>query len=358
MMIENLNRLRVVLAAAAGGVLLAVGMPMVAAVSPAEAAFPGQNGKIAFSSTRDGNGEIYTMSSNGQAIDRLTNNPKPSFEAAWSPDGNKIAFMSTRDGNNEIYTMNANGTGLDRLTNDPKADGKPAWSPDGNKIAFESNRDGNLEIYTMNPNGQGIDPLTNSPATDFQPAWSPNGDKIAFTSNRDDNVEIYTMNANGQGVDRLTNNPARDSYPDWQPLSPAPNPTPPNPTPPNNPSPPNNTTAPKVLSTSPQANASRVAPTASLKATFSEKMQPASLKSAFKLFKNKKGSNTNKLSARVSYNAATKQATLNPSNSLRRGVTYKAVVTTEAKDVAGNQLDQNPTKAGLQQKVWSFKVRR
>ena len=65
MMIENLNRLRVVLAAAAGGVLLAVGMPMVAAVSPAEAAFPGQNGKIAFTSNRDGNLEIYTMNPNG-----------------------------------------------------------------------------------------------------------------------------------------------------------------------------------------------------------------------------------------------------------------------------------------------------
>jgi hypothetical protein len=87
-------------------------------------------------------------------------------------------------------------------------------------------------------------------------------------------------------------------------------------------------------------------------------MQPASLKSAFKLFNKKKGSNTNKLSARVSYNAATKQATLDPTTSLRRGVTYKAVVSTGAKDVAGNPLDQNPTKAGLQQKVWTFTVRR
>ena len=81
------------------------------------------------------------------------------------------------------------------------------------------------------------------------------------------------------------------------------------------------------------------------------------LKSAFKLFNKKEGS-SNKLSATVSYNAATKQATLNPTTSLRRGVTYKAVVSTEAKDVAGNPLDQNPTKAGLQQKVWSFTVRR
>jgi hypothetical protein len=47
-------------------------------------------------------------------------------------------------------------------------------------------------------------------------------------------------------------------------------------------------------------------------------------------------------------------ATLNPTNSLRAGVTYKAVVTTGAKDEAGNPLDQNTTNTGLQQKRWVF----
>ena len=64
------------------------------------------------------------------------------------------------------------------------------------------------------------------------------------------------------------------------------------------------------------------------------------------------------LEATVSYSAATDKATLNPTNSLRRGLTYQAVVTTRAKDVAGDQLDQNTTTSGLQQKVWSFTVRK
>src|SRR5215211_4315556 len=98
-------------------------------------------------------------------------------------------------------------------------------------------------------------------------------------------------------------------------------------------------------------------PKASLRATFSEKMRASSINGkTFKLFK-KKGS-TKKLSARVTYNAATKKATLNPTTSLRRGLTYKAVVTTGAKDVAGNRLDQKRTTKGLQQKVWVFTVRR
>jgi Bacterial Ig-like domain len=46
------------------------------------------------------------------------------------------------------------------------------------------------------------------------------------------------------------------------------------------------------------------------------------------------------LEATVSYSAATDKATLNPTNSLQSGATYRAVVTTGAKDLAGNPLAQ------------------
>ena len=74
---------------------------------------------------------------------------------------------------------------------------------------------------------------------------------------------------------------------------------------------------------------------------------------AFKLFR--KGS-TNQISAQVSNDAATDIATLNPTNNLKRGATYKAVVTTVAKDMAGNRLKQDGSRAGLQQKVWFFEI--
>ena len=97
-------------------------------------------------------------------------------------------------------------------------------------------------------------------------------------------------------------------------------------------------TAPTVMSTVPAANATGVALTTNVTATLSEDMEASSINgNTFTL--SKKGSNT-KLAATVSYDAATDTATLDPTNSLRRGVTYKAVVSTGAKDLAGNSLPQ------------------
>jgi hypothetical protein len=110
----------------------------------------------------------------------------------------------------------------------------------------------------------------------------------------------------------------------------------------------------QVISTTPRANATAVAPISNIKATFSEDMMSSSINTTtFKLFE--QGSTT-KVGATVSYSASTDTATLDPTNSLKSGVTYKAVVTTGAKDVAANPLDQNPAAAGLQQKAWTFTV--
>jgi hypothetical protein len=112
------------------------------------------------------------------------------------------------------------------------------------------------------------------------------------------------------------------------------------------------TTPPTVTSTFP-ASGGEVGPAANIRATFSEDMRAASVKDAFKLFK--KGS-TNQIDAQVRYNADTDTATLDPTTNLRRGATYKAVVSTVAKDEAGNRLDQDDSRAGLQQKVWFFEI--
>src|ERR1700694_2379111 len=63
----------------------------------ASAAFPGNNGKIVFSSTRDGNYQIYVMNTDGSGQTRLTTNAARDSAPTWSPNGTKIAFTSDRD---------------------------------------------------------------------------------------------------------------------------------------------------------------------------------------------------------------------------------------------------------------------
>jgi len=120
--------------------------------------------------------------------------------------------------------------------------------------------------------------------------------------------------------------------------------------------------SPKVSSTTPTIGATGVKRGASLAATFSEKMTRSTLGTAtFKLFRvNPDGSASQIASSTVSSSTDGLKATLNPfgtsSTLLAANTKYKAVITTGARDLAGNQLDQSPTTAGRQQKVWTFKT--
>jgi hypothetical protein len=71
-----------VLVVACAAALLAVSM------EEAESTFPGKNGKIAFTSTRDGktgSEDIYTMNPSGTSVERLTNNTAGDFDPDWQP---------------------------------------------------------------------------------------------------------------------------------------------------------------------------------------------------------------------------------------------------------------------------------
>ena len=67
----------------------------------------------------------------------LSNNDFENQTPSWSPDG-KIAFTSKRDGLREIYVMNADGGNPENLSNNPFPDYSPSWSPGGKRIVFIS----------------------------------------------------------------------------------------------------------------------------------------------------------------------------------------------------------------------------
>ncbi|HET7273177.1 MAG TPA: Ig-like domain-containing protein, partial [Rubrobacter sp.] len=104
------------------------------------------------------------------------------------------------------------------------------------------------------------------------------------------------------------------------------------------------TTVPTVKSVAPTGT--RVVPGANVIATFSEPMNATTVK-ARGTFTLKKG--TTLVGASVNYDAVNRRAILNPTNNLKRGVTYTATLTSAAKDVAGNPLVA---------KTWKFTIKR
>jgi Tol biopolymer transport system component len=221
--------------------VLAAGLLALVGTKPAEAAFPGGNGKIVFFSDRittdnpEGDNEVFTMNPDGTGISQLTKNSASDGWPAWSADGTQIAFVTDRDGGNfEVYKMAADGSNPVNLTKNPAVDGDAAWSPDGTRITFSTSRndttpdDGNIntDIYTMSSaNGSGLVRLTKSAADDGGPAWSPDGTKITFFSDRSSvhsNYEIYVMKAKPEGrrnrpINLSRHSSAVDLSPNWSP---------------------------------------------------------------------------------------------------------------------------------------------
>jgi Tol biopolymer transport system component len=164
----------------------------------------------------NGNREIIYHA--GAFEENITNSPGSDRYPVFSPDSSKIAFTSDRDGDAEVYTMDVKGMNLKNLTNNSVYDGAPDWSPNGAKIAFTSNRNTNDDIYAMNADGSGQTRLTRNATAESFAVWSPNGRKIAFQSLRQGDYEIFTMKASGESQIPLTNNSFADLAPDWQPL--------------------------------------------------------------------------------------------------------------------------------------------
>ncbi|HVF67778.1 MAG TPA: di-heme oxidoredictase family protein [Pyrinomonadaceae bacterium] len=113
--------------------------------------------KIAFQRLRNSaTTNVWVMNADGTGQTNLTGLTSFTFSGnpSYSPDGTQIAFQTNRDGNTEVYKMTSSGGSQTRLTNNSAIDGAPAWSPDGDLIAFHSSRSGgSLRIWIMKTDG-------------------------------------------------------------------------------------------------------------------------------------------------------------------------------------------------------------
>ena len=219
---------RVSVAIASAG--LALALP-----GAAQAAFPGANGRIAFTVEDWGPPEqclpvphgceprvissrIETVLPDGRG--RRVLQSVPGAELAWSPNGRLLAFQQGL----RLAIIRHDGTGLRQLPQLTEGEQEPAWSPDGRRLAFVGNHPCLYcsWLYTARIDGTGLRRVVRAGAR--WPSWASTG-RIAFVNWDDQYMRpvppadaLYTIRADGSRMRRLFGRYwGTGQQPDWSP---------------------------------------------------------------------------------------------------------------------------------------------
>ena len=149
--------------------------------APAQAAYAGDNGRIAFMRAN----QIYTIKPDGTGLIQLTRAAKNS-RPKWSPDGRRIAYLHETAAGTDLWVMRSDGSDKQRVTRLGNVQG-PSWSPDGKWLAFGSPLQ---RVRSTAPFGtpEILGARSDTCCSDEpwsvigQVAWSADGDHIAFAS--------------------------------------------------------------------------------------------------------------------------------------------------------------------------------
>src|SRR2546430_11948723 len=158
---------------AVGTALLGACLAVAALAPQAHAAFPGKNGKIAFSSDRGGNFNICTVNPDGTELTRLTDDLQADVEPRWSADGARIAFMrfDLARSRYSLWLMNADGSGQ-QLLSAATIFGSASWSPTGNELAYANGLASGITIMDST-SGRWLAGFSPGDGISSDPAWSP-----------------------------------------------------------------------------------------------------------------------------------------------------------------------------------------
>src|SRR5262249_41375839 len=123
-------------------------------------------------------------------------------DPAWSPDGTRLAFSSDRFGNKDLFVLSAQGSNplfestgtLSRVTSSSAQESQPTWSPDGLRLAYTSDATGHPQIWMTAADGTGSPvQLTTNDASDSHPVWSADGREIYFARSTSGLGQLWTV---------------------------------------------------------------------------------------------------------------------------------------------------------------------
>ena len=168
---------------------------------PAASGMPSysKDGKsLAFIRVVEGIPQAMLADAAGENAVRVVGHPSGADSIAWV--GRRLAYSATRDGEKDIFTVAADGSDEMNLT--PADDGswnvEPTGSRDGRSVVFASWRDGQCHIWSVGTDGTALTQLTDVKAQDRRPRFSPNGKQIVFDRSVDGaGSRLWIMNADG-----------------------------------------------------------------------------------------------------------------------------------------------------------------
>jgi len=183
-------------------------------------AWSADGARLAFSSSRSGDSELWVADASGANLHSVTSMRGPNVAPTWNPRTNaQIAWVGGITGEPQIYTMDHDGANVQRMTDTGYAI-SPSWSPNGQFLTFSWNRKygpgapGGQDIYFMDISSKRWLQLTHDAGSNDYPSWAPDGRHIVFERAMGKRVDIWTMLADGTEQHQLTET-GNNFMPNW-----------------------------------------------------------------------------------------------------------------------------------------------
>jgi TolB protein len=128
--------------------------------------------QIVFVSNKSGLPHLYIMSATWGGYKRVTFRGTENVAPDWCKNG-KIAYSSKRDGRFHICVYDPSNGEDKQLTSENADDEDPSWAPDGVHIVFSRTEAYHSNLYVLDTMGGAPLRLTTIPGEWTSPAWSP-----------------------------------------------------------------------------------------------------------------------------------------------------------------------------------------